>query len=151
MGCEAASYPVPSGATFDRSLRQSGRDGGGNEGAGGKNWDVRCANGEWCFALVLENHMGLDHGFLFQDSHRSRAKSEQISYEWYEKHPKEKEELAEHEAAFVRPLCRALPRLDLLGYTLDAARAEYDPLRRRRDRKRFGIFSASGSGLLVFR
>lgn len=73
-----------------------------------------------------KNHMGLDHGFLFQEGDRSRAKSEQISYEWYEEHPEEKAELAEHEAAFVRPLRSVLPRLDLLGYTIDAARAEYE-------------------------
>src|SRR5690606_30984236 len=75
-----------------------------------------------------KNHMGIDHGFLFQEGDRSRVKSKQISYEWYEEHPEEKAEMDEHEAAFVRPLRSVLPRLDLLGYTLDTARAEYEAL-----------------------
>ncbi|WP_292552730.1 HEPN/Toprim-associated domain-containing protein [Mesorhizobium sp.] len=75
-----------------------------------------------------KNHMGIDHGFLFQEGDRSRVKSEQISYEWYEEHPEETAELDEHEAAFVRPLRSVLPRLDLLGHTLDTARSEYEAI-----------------------
>jgi len=75
-----------------------------------------------------KNHMGMDHGFLFQEGDRSRMKSDQISYDWYEDNPEEKKELPEAEAAFIRPLHRVLPRLDLLGYTMAAARAEYEAL-----------------------
>ena len=71
--------------------------------------------------------MGVDHGVLFQDSDRARCISDQIDYEYYDEHPDD-DELAAHEAAFVRPLAKILPRLDLLGYSLEAARAEYDSL-----------------------
>lgn len=71
-----------------------------------------------------KNSMGGDHGFLFQERDRTRRLSNQINYDYHAEHPDE--DLADSEAAFVRPLARVLPRLDLLGHTLDAARAEYD-------------------------
>ena len=69
--------------------------------------------------------MGIDHGVLFQGSDRARCISDQIDYAYYDENPND-DELAVHEAAFVRPLAKILPRLDLLGYSLQAARAEYD-------------------------
>ncbi|WP_080134676.1 HEPN/Toprim-associated domain-containing protein [Bradyrhizobium sacchari] len=51
-----------------------------------------------------------------------------INYDYYQNNPEEQSELAAHEAAFVRPLKRVLPRLQLLGYTLEHARAEYESL-----------------------
>lgn len=73
-----------------------------------------------------KNSMGNDHGFLFQERDRTRRLSDQINYDYYAEHPNE--DPADSEAAFVRSLARVLPRLDLLGHTLDAARAEYDEL-----------------------
>jgi hypothetical protein len=71
-----------------------------------------------------KNHMGADYGVLFQDGDESRHQSNSINYEYYEEHPDEKY-LAESEAAFVRSLSRVIPRISLLGHTLDGARAEY--------------------------
>lgn len=75
-----------------------------------------------------KNHMGKDYGFLFQDSDLTRRKSESIDYEYYEEHPDEKQGLDEFEETFVRTLSRVIPRLNLLGYTLEMARAEYECL-----------------------
>lgn len=72
--------------------------------------------------------MGIDYGFLFQDSDLTRRKSESINYEYYEEHPEEKQELDEAEEVFSRTLSRVLPRLNLLGFTLEAAHAEYQAL-----------------------
>jgi hypothetical protein len=71
-----------------------------------------------------KNHMGNDYGFLFQNGDEIRRQSDAINYEHYEENPDE-EALAEQEAAFVRSLARVLPRLQLLGHTLDSARTEY--------------------------
>lgn len=73
-----------------------------------------------------KNSMGTDHGVLYQEEDRQRRRSDQIDYEYYEQNPED--DLANHEAAFARPLSRILPRLNLLGFTLDAARAEYEEL-----------------------
>lgn len=75
-----------------------------------------------------KNDMGNDYGFLFQDGDLTRRRSDAINYEYYKNNPEEENELAAHEAAFARPLRRVLPRLQLLGYTLDSARAEYQAL-----------------------
>jgi len=75
-----------------------------------------------------KNSMGADHGFLFQEGDQARRSSDQIDYDYYAEHPEE--DLSTHEAAFVRPLKRILPRLNLLGHTLDAARAEYEEVLR---------------------
>lgn len=75
-----------------------------------------------------KNHMGIDYGFLFQSSDLTRRKSESINYEYYEDNPEEKQELDEAEEVFARTLSRVLPRLNLLGFTLEAARAEYHAL-----------------------
>lgn len=71
-----------------------------------------------------KNYPGSDYGFLFQNGDEARRQSKAINYKYYEEHPDE-EDLAEHEAAFVRPLARVLPRLAFLGHTLDSAQAEY--------------------------
>jgi hypothetical protein len=72
--------------------------------------------------------MGIDYGFLFQSGDLTRRKSEAINYEYYEENPEEKHELDEAEEVFARTLYRVLPRLNLLGFTLDSARAEYQEL-----------------------
>jgi hypothetical protein len=71
-----------------------------------------------------KNYMGIDHGFLFQESDRTRCRADSINYDYYEAHPEE--DLALAEAAFIRPLRRVLPRLDLTGHTIDTAKAEYE-------------------------
>jgi hypothetical protein len=72
--------------------------------------------------------MGMDYGFLFQSSDLTRRKSELINYEYYEENPEEKKELDEAEEVFARTLSRVLPRLNLLGFTLETARSEYNTL-----------------------
>jgi hypothetical protein len=72
-----------------------------------------------------KNFMGIDYGFLFQKGDLFRRKTESIDYDYYEEHPEEKEGLAEAEELFARTLSRILPRLEILGFTLEAARAEY--------------------------
>lgn len=73
-----------------------------------------------------KNHMGIDHGFLFQERDRTRCRSDAIDYEYFEANPQE--DLSTMEAAFVRPLNQVLPRLDITGYTIEAARAEYEEI-----------------------
>lgn len=75
-----------------------------------------------------KNHMGMDFGFLFQEKDEMRRKSDAINYEYFEENPEEKPQLEEMEACFVRPLSETLPRLPLLGYTIETARAEYNAI-----------------------
>ncbi|MFQ1741964.1 HEPN/Toprim-associated domain-containing protein [Aeromonas veronii] len=72
-----------------------------------------------------KNRMGKDYGFLFQDGDLRRDKSEVIDYGYDEEHPEEEQDLGEAEEIFARVLSRVLPRLNLLGYTLENARSEY--------------------------
>lgn len=72
-----------------------------------------------------KNFMGIDYGFLFQKGDLFRRKTESIDYGYYEEHPEEKGELDVAEELFARTLSRILPRLEILGFTLEAARAEY--------------------------
>jgi hypothetical protein len=69
--------------------------------------------------------MGIDYGFLFQQSDLFRRKNDLINYDYYEEHPEEKETLGEAEELFARTLVRISPRLKILGHTIDTARAEY--------------------------
>ncbi len=75
-----------------------------------------------------KNFMGRDYGFLFQEGDLSRRKTDAIDYGYYEEHPEEKGELDDAEELFSRTLSRILPRLQILGFTLEAARAEYQAL-----------------------
>lgn len=75
-----------------------------------------------------KNHMGMDFGYLFQRGDETRRKSDAINYDYYEEHPEEKDELVVHEAAFVRPLSRVLPRLFLFGSSIESARFEYEAI-----------------------
>lgn len=72
-----------------------------------------------------KNNAGNDHGYLFQERDRTRRHSDQLNYEYCAEYPEEVD-LALCEAALVRTLARVLPRLELLGWSLEAARAEYD-------------------------
>jgi hypothetical protein len=69
--------------------------------------------------------MGIDYGFLFQDGDLKRRKLKSIDYDNYEDNQDENYRPDEAEEVFSRPLSRVLPRLNLLGCTLEAARAEY--------------------------
>lgn len=73
-----------------------------------------------------KNGMGVDHGALFQESDRTKRRSDQIDYEWHAQHREEDPSLAE--SAFARPLSKVVPRIDLLGATIEAAREEYEAL-----------------------
>ena len=75
-----------------------------------------------------KNRMGNHYGCLFQDSDLTRRRADGISYEYYAEHPDEEADLADAELAFVRPLRRVIPRLLLLGHTLQGARAEYQAI-----------------------
>lgn len=75
-----------------------------------------------------KNHMGIDYGILFQDGDLKRRKSEQINYEYYAENQEDEADLISAEETFVRPLSRIVPRLNLLGHTLDAARNEYQSI-----------------------
>lgn len=72
-----------------------------------------------------KNHMGADHGHLFQKSDRARRSVIGIVND-SDVEEVDVEERAREEAAFVRPLARVLPRLNLLGFTLESARQEYE-------------------------
>ena len=72
-----------------------------------------------------KNHMGMDWGHLFQDGDLVRRRTSAINYDYYAEHPQEIAELEIAELTFIRPLSRVLPRLNLLGYSLEVARAEY--------------------------
>ncbi|SFP96660.1 HEPN/Toprim-associated domain-containing protein [Sphingomonas rubra] len=73
-----------------------------------------------------KNHMGLDFGYLFQDADLTRRPCRGIDYEYYREHPETMADLIESELTFVRALCRVIPRLNVLGHSLEGARAEYE-------------------------
>jgi HEPN/Toprim N-terminal domain 1 len=73
-----------------------------------------------------KNDMGQDFGHLFQDIDLCRRNSEAIDYSYYEGHQEELDDLDLAEEMFARPLSRVLPRLAILGSTLEAARVEYE-------------------------
>ena len=75
-----------------------------------------------------KNNMGIDYGFLFQEGDFKRRKCESINYEYYEEHPEEKQDFHKAEEVFARTLSHVLPRLNLLGFTLETARNEYQEL-----------------------
>ena len=75
-----------------------------------------------------KNSMGNDYGFLFQEADVTRIRSDGIDYEYYAEHPEEQAELEVAELAYVRPLARVIPRLNLLGHTLETAKIEYQCL-----------------------
>lgn len=70
-----------------------------------------------------KNHPGIDHGSIFQEQDRKVVKSNQLDYDWYEK---EDEDPTPSEMAFTRPLKDVVPRLELLGFTMERVQREYD-------------------------
>lgn len=69
-------------------------------------------------------HIGIDHGVLFQEQDRQRRRNACIDYDYYEEYPEES--VVQREMCFCRKLGSMVPRLELLGYTLNAVRAEYE-------------------------
>lgn len=72
-----------------------------------------------------KNHMGIDHGCLFQACDRKPLRSSEIDYDYFERVG---EDPTLMEMAFVRPLGAVAPRLELMGFTLDRARREYEAI-----------------------
>jgi hypothetical protein len=73
-----------------------------------------------------KNNRGSDHGMLFQERDRKRMRSDQIDYQYFEEHD---EDPAVMEMAFCRSLKEVVPRLNLLGFTLEHAKREYEERR----------------------
>jgi len=72
-----------------------------------------------------KNSRGDDHGILFQERDRTHIRSDHIDYTYCEEQGIDTEPL---ERALVRTLKSIVPRLDLLGFTVDTARAEYEKI-----------------------
>lgn len=70
-----------------------------------------------------KNHMGRDHGFLFQENDRKRIRVKGINYDEYGD-PDDSLELMEK--VLSRPLRQVVPRLELCGFDLNRAKQEYD-------------------------
>jgi len=70
-----------------------------------------------------KNNMGIDHGPLFQPKDRKRIKSDQVNYDEYDW---DDAELAKMEISFVKKLKDIIPRIELMGITLDRVRKEYE-------------------------
>jgi len=70
-----------------------------------------------------KNHMGQDHGCLYQEGDRKRLRSDQVDYDYFEK---TKEDPALMEMAFARKLKDILPRLNLIGFTREQAKFSYE-------------------------
>jgi len=68
-------------------------------------------------------YIGVDHGMLFQEADRCRRQHSYINYDYYKDHP---EDAAQSELCFCRPLRSMVPRLEFLGYTLTAVKADYN-------------------------
>ncbi|MCA1197309.1 hypothetical protein K9B35_04970 [Sphingomonas sp. R647] len=75
-----------------------------------------------------KNSMGIDYGSLFQAGDLAHRRSGQIDYAYCaENHI----DTTSAERAFVRPLARVLPRLDMLGHGIAGARVAYEESVRR--------------------
>ncbi len=69
-----------------------------------------------------KNHMGIDYGYFFTESDLTRRRFEPNDNQ---EASEETSELYEGDEAYVSTLSCVLPRLNLLGFTLDTARDEY--------------------------
>lgn len=70
-----------------------------------------------------KNSRGIDHGVLFQESDRTLIRSEETDYDYCQEHGVDTETA---ERALVRSLKSTVPRLELLGFTVAAAKAAYE-------------------------
>ena len=73
-----------------------------------------------------KNSRGLDHGMLFQVKDRKRIHSDQVDYDYFREN---NEDPGPMEMAFCRPLKEVVPRIELLGFTLDQVRRGVRELR----------------------
>lgn len=73
---------------------------------------------DWC-----KNSRGVDHGMLFQDKDLKGVPSDQINYEYY---TESNEDPGPMERAFARSLKETIPRIELLGFTIDKVQREYE-------------------------
>lgn len=71
-----------------------------------------------------KNFMGADFGHLFQEGDLTRRWSDQRCYDHLKGDPNA-DEATEGEESFVRVLSRVIPRLRILGHSIESARAEY--------------------------
>ena len=75
-----------------------------------------------------KNSIGEDFGALFQEGDIAHRQQDQVDYDYYEAHPDERGDLLIAEEVFARKLMRIVPRLEMLGFTLQSARDEYEAL-----------------------
>jgi len=69
-----------------------------------------------------KNHRGSDHGILFQEKDRKRVRSEKIDYEYF---AESGEDPGPMEMAFCRSLAEIVPRVELLGFSLENIKRTY--------------------------
>jgi hypothetical protein len=69
-----------------------------------------------------KNGRGTDHGALFQEGDRKSIQSDQIDYEFFSSQGEDPRPM---EMALVRRLQDVVVRLELLGFTLETAKAQY--------------------------
>ena len=69
-----------------------------------------------------KNGPGENYGPLFQDNDLTRLRSEQLDYDRVDPNDPD---LAREEMAFAKQLSGLVPRLELLGFTLEQVEAEY--------------------------
>lgn len=74
-----------------------------------------------------KNHRGIDHGSIFQELDRKAVKSDLLDYDWFNE---ENEDPTPSEMAFARLLKDVVPRLELLGFSLDRVTREYNEVAR---------------------
>lgn len=70
-----------------------------------------------------KNARGIDHGMLFQAKDRKRLHSDQVNYDYFREH---NEDPGLMEMSFCKPLKEVIPRIELLGFTLDQVQREYE-------------------------
>lgn len=70
-----------------------------------------------------KNSRGMDHGMLFQAKDRKRLHSDQIDYNYFTENGQDPGLM---EMALCRPLKEIVPRIELLGFTLDEVEREYE-------------------------
>lgn len=75
-----------------------------------------------------KNSRGADHGALFQAGDLKHLRSDQIDYDYFERNDLSP---AEMELAFSRSLRSVTPRLELLGFRLEAVHQTYQQLAKR--------------------
>lgn len=71
-----------------------------------------------------KNHIGIDHGPLFQPEDRKRFKSDQVNYDYFEF--ENEPDLIKMEMGFIKNLGDVVPRLELMGFTIEQISKEYE-------------------------